>query len=116
MFNLSPHIRRRDQLKQSPSGPKLDAPGFSPRAAAANDNTAAAATAAAAAASAATETMNAPAFSIVGRVDGISHQLDCSSEDASQWRGIKVVVEVRAEKTFVGASVCRRVGASTLPA
>ena len=34
-------------------------------------------------------------FYIVGKVDGISFQLDASSEDAREWHEIKVVVEVK---------------------
>lgn len=37
-----------------------------------------------------------PSFVLVGRVDGISHQLDTSSDDAALWRPIKVVVEMKS--------------------
>lgn len=37
-----------------------------------------------------------PSFVLVGRVDGISHQLDTSSEDATLWRSVKVVVEMKS--------------------
>lgn len=37
-----------------------------------------------------------PSFVLVGRVDGISHQLDTSSEDATMWRSVKVVVEMKS--------------------
>lgn len=34
-------------------------------------------------------------FYVIGKVDGISHQLDCSSEDCSQWKSIKVIIELK---------------------
>lgn len=37
-----------------------------------------------------------PSFVLVGRVDGISHQLDTSSDDAALWRPVKVVVEMKS--------------------
>jgi hypothetical protein len=40
-----------------------------------------------------------PAFVLVGKVDGVSYQLDMSSEDAREWKEAKVVVEM---KTRVG--------------
>jgi hypothetical protein len=36
-----------------------------------------------------------PLFYIIGKVDGVSHQLDISHSDAHQWRPIRVVVEVK---------------------
>lgn len=37
-----------------------------------------------------------PAFFIIGKVDGISYQLDMSAEDATKWKPTKVVVEVKS--------------------
>lgn len=37
-----------------------------------------------------------PAFYLIGKVDGISYQLDVSSDDASKWKPTKVVVEVKS--------------------
>jgi len=37
-----------------------------------------------------------PSFVLVGRVDGISHQLDTSSDNATLWRPVKVVVEMKS--------------------
>lgn len=37
-----------------------------------------------------------PAFCLIGKVDGISYQLDTASDDASQWIPNKVVVEVKS--------------------
>jgi hypothetical protein len=37
-----------------------------------------------------------PAFCLIGKVDGISYQLDTSGEDASRWKPTKVVVEVKS--------------------
>jgi hypothetical protein len=36
-----------------------------------------------------------PAFSLLGRVDGVSYQLDSSHDDATQWKQIKVIVEMK---------------------
>eukprot|EP01033_Poteriospumella_lacustris_P009833 gene9833-7038_t len=37
-----------------------------------------------------------PAFYLIGKVDGISYQLDVSSDDANKWKPTKVVVEVKS--------------------
>eukprot|EP01032_Pedospumella_encystans_P022441 gene22441-25422_t len=37
-----------------------------------------------------------PSFVLIGRVDGISRQLDMSHEDASQWKENQVVVEMKS--------------------
>lgn len=36
-----------------------------------------------------------PAFVLVGRVDGVSYQLDMTSDDATQWAECKVIVEMK---------------------
>jgi len=41
-------------------------------------------------------THDKPSFVLIGRVDGISRQLDMTSEDASQWGENKVVVEMKS--------------------
>ena len=45
-----------------------------------------------------------PMFYIVGKVDGVSHQLDLSSPDPRQWVPVKVVVEVKNRIGAIAAS------------
>jgi hypothetical protein len=36
-----------------------------------------------------------PLFTLIGKVDGISYQLDTSSEDAADWKEVKVIIEMK---------------------
>jgi hypothetical protein len=41
------------------------------------------------------ENMAPPLFYIIGKVDGVSMQIDSTSDDATEWRQVRVVVEIK---------------------
>ena len=42
-----------------------------------------------------------PDFYLIGKIDGISDQLDTTSDDCKEWKAIRVVIEVRMERMMM---------------
>ncbi len=46
---------------------------------------------------------NKPSFFLIGKVDGVSHQLDMSAEDPALWAAAKIVVEMKSRLSRISS-------------